>query len=323
MISPLTAREIELWNAYFEYYTTECRKAVETDHGQHVTVRTHEDVITISRHFKEGLTKDTIKRSLTLLDTRNRTEEVKDRMAEGSVRLAVRLFSMVDVGPTSNNWTWSPPSLPWTDEQLDLSAVLANHFVISTKDTGSLIFEDEFSAFNLQRLAGLDIQWTNNLANHLRLIDNDRTLCIFHHATFLQRQNSNLFPPSFIKETLRTLDLLFPRGDVDTKRWIASQQSQDADITRPDTSLTKRDRVPSADRRAVSFHYWRDELLSLKEKFDQPKPTSISQFWYDRRNRSQWYTFWIAVTVLCLTIFFGLVQSIEGALQVYKAYHPT
>jgi hypothetical protein len=27
--------------------------------------------------------------------------------------------------------------------------------------------------------------------------------------------------------------------------------------------------------------------------------------------------------VLCLTIFFGVVQSVEGALQVYKAYHPT
>jgi hypothetical protein len=29
------------------------------------------------------------------------------------------------------------------------------------------------------------------------------------------------------------------------------------------------------------------------------------------------------VVVLVLTIFFGLVQSTEGALQVYKAYHPT
>jgi hypothetical protein len=76
-------------------------------------------------------------------------------------------------------------------------------------------------------------------------------------------------------------------------------------------------------RYAEKFTFWRDELLTLKEKFDEPRPTSIVHFWYDRRNKVQWYTFWIAALVLCLTIFFGLVQSIEGASQVYKAYHPT
>jgi hypothetical protein len=31
----------------------------------------------------------------------------------------------------------------------------------------------------------------------------------------------------------------------------------------------------------------------------------------------------VAVLVLFFTILFGLVQSIEGALQVYKAFHST
>jgi hypothetical protein len=133
---------------------------------------------------------------------------------------------------------------------------------------------------------------------------------------------SEIFPKNLIGETLRTLDLLFPRQDTDTQRWLKSQQSRDDDTLAPDISLLNRNMMMSTDRRAINFEYWRDELMSLKERFDQPKPTSLSQFWYDRRNRPQWYTFWIAVTVLCLTIFFGLVQSIEGALQVYKAYHP-
>jgi len=103
---------------------------------------------------------------------------------------------------------------------------------------------------------------------------------------------------------------------------LKSQRSQHDDIAYPDISLLNRNAMLSTDRRAMNFEYWRDELMTLKERFDQPKPTSISQFWHDRRNGPQWYTFWIAVTVLCLTVFFGLVQSIEGALQVYKAYHP-
>jgi hypothetical protein len=83
------------------------------------------------------------------------------------------------------------------------------------------------------------------------------------------------------------------------------------------------ERVRGEERRAEEYKFWRDELLTLKELFEKPRPTSIVQFWYDRRNKMQWYTFWIATLVLCLTIFFGLIQSIEGALQVYKAYHPT
>jgi len=186
---PVVVPETERWNGYFEYYTTECRKAVETSRGENVTVRRHEDVVTIARQFETESTKERIKHSLTLLDTRQRNETTKNRMAEGSVRLVMRLFAMVDVGPPSDNWAWGPPCLSWDNEDLDVKAVLANHFVTSSKDPENLVFEEDFTAFNLQRLAGLHIQWTNSLANHLRLIDNDRKLCVFYQATFLQRQN--------------------------------------------------------------------------------------------------------------------------------------
>ncbi|CAN9444133.1 unnamed protein product [Alternaria alternata] len=311
------------WDAYFRHYTAECRKAIEPDHGEHVTIRKHEDIITIIRQLEEGRTKGTIKHFLVSLDTRQTSAEVKAQTVEGSIRLAVRLFAMVNVGAPSAYRTWGPSFLPWDDEHVALDTVLADYFVPSSADTGNMIFEEEFTLFNLQRFTGLDIQWSNNLADHLRLIDNDRKLCVFHHATFLQHQKSKIFPKNLISETLRTLDLLFPRRDTDTQRWLRSQRSQDNDSIHPDLSLHNRNVLMSTDRRAANFVYWRDELMSLKERFDQPKPTSISQFWYDRRNRPQWYTFWIAVSVLCLTVFFGLVQSIEGALQVYKAYHPT
>jgi hypothetical protein len=46
----------------------------------------------------------------------------------------------------------------------------------------------------------------------------------------------------------------------------------------------------------------------------------MSQWWYDRRNGVQWWTFWIALLVLGLTILFGLSQCIEGGWQVRLAY---
>lgn len=61
----------------------------------------------------------------------------------------------------------------------------------------------------------------------------------------------------------------------------------------------------------------------LKQAYDDATPGALPQWWYDRRDGVTWSTFWIAVVVLVLTVFFGLVQSIEGAIQVYKAYSPS
>lgn len=62
--------------------------------------------------------------------------------------------------------------------------------------------------------------------------------------------------------------------------------------------------------------------MILKQCYDNTKPKTMNQWWRDRRNGVQWYTFWAAIFILVLTIFFGLVQSIEGGLQVYKAFAP-
>ncbi|KAK7730114.1 hypothetical protein SLS57_001775 [Botryosphaeria dothidea] len=78
-------------------------------------------------------------------------------------------------------------------------------------------------------------------------------------------------------------------------------------------------RLRADDRQIDKFHFWRDRLAILKQVFDEAEPRTISQWWYDRRKGPQWYTFWVAMAVLLLTVFFGIIQSVEGALQVYKA----
>lgn len=81
--------------------------------------------------------------------------------------------------------------------------------------------------------------------------------------------------------------------------------------------------LPASERQIDHFHFWRDRLVILKQAYDEATPRALPQWWYDRRNGPQWYTFWTAIVVLVLTVFFGLIQSIEGAIQVYKAYHPS
>lgn len=132
-------------------------------------------------------------------------------------------------------------------------------------------------------------------------------------------QVSNLYPDGLKEETLRTLSLIFPQHDAQTLRWFKGY----ADSSRIDKTLLRCDPLRLDDRQIERFHFWHDRLIILKQAFDESRPATISQWWHDRRNGVQWYTFWVAGAVLFLTIFFGIVQSVEGALQVYKAYYPT
>jgi hypothetical protein len=38
----------------------------------------------------------------------------------------------------------------------------------------------------------------------------------------------------------------------------------------------------------------------------------MKQWWFDRRNKFEWATFWTAVVVFILTVVFGLIASITG-----------
>lgn len=117
---------------------------------------------------------------------------------------------------------------------------------------------------------------------------------------------------------MQTLALLLPPNQ-DTQRWYRKQQQAHS----LDVGAVQRRKLRADDRQIEQFHFWGERLSILKQVFDEAEPNTLSQWWYDRRRGPQWYTFWVAITVLGLTIFFGIVQSVEGALQVYKAYNPT
>lgn len=130
---------------------------------------------------------------------------------------------------------------------------------------------------------------------------------------------------------MRTLALLFPQAEFSrahgaerTKTtWLKKlYEKHEKSSCIVDERLTRCGNLNTSDRQIQNFEFWRDRLVILKQAYDEATPSTLPQWWHDRRNGVQWYTFWVAVLVLTLTIFFGFVQSIEGALQVYKAYNP-
>lgn len=43
-----------------------------------------------------------------------------------------------------------------------------------------------FNARNLERVAGIQVIWTSNIADHLQLEDDDTSVRLFSHASFLE-----------------------------------------------------------------------------------------------------------------------------------------
>lgn len=138
------------------------------------------------------------------------------------------------------------------------------------------------------------------------------------HLNKKNRKNP-LLPTSFIEETLQTISILLPREDPAVETWY----QETCKLHSLDPSAIKLPYLSRGHRRIENFSFWRERLIILKQCFDEAEPKDIKQWWYDRRKRVQWYTFWVAIFVLLLTFFFGLIQSLVGILQVYKAYHPS
>jgi hypothetical protein len=299
---------------YWIYYAKECSNALH-DGGRHVATRTHADIVECVSKLKSGMFREDIKSCLRSKLSSPHANE--DEMLDNSIDLSASLLLMTSFGSYTYGFS-GQSSVCWNKSSL--RDFLQTYFAPEMKLANENVkLEKIFKASNLVRIAGLEIEWTDNLADHLRMTDDDKRVHIFHHAAFLETQRSGvdaLLPEGLAEETLRTLALLFPTCDLETKRWMAGLP----DYSGLDKRLGQCGRLKTDNRRVDRFVFWRDRLVMLKQAFDEAQPKTIRQWWYDSRNGVQWYTFWVAVLVLVLTVVFGLVQSIEGALQVYVSF---
>jgi hypothetical protein len=127
---------------------------------------------------------------------------------------------------------------------------------------------------------------------------------------------SNLFPNGLVEETLRTLALLFPRSDKTTAAWYNKKTAK----YHLDLNARLCPQLRAEDRQIDKFDFWRERLVLLKQAFDEAEPNSWSQWWHDNRRGVHRYPLLLAATALLLTLILGLVQCIEGGLQVYKVF---
>jgi hypothetical protein len=184
-----------------------------------------------------------------------------------------------------------------------------------------------FTAFNIQHICGIRIEFTSNLPDHLYIPPQvspphnwwrrifwktpQRVLYVYPHKICLMShwRQEDSFPKALLEETFRSLDLLFPPGDGDTRALLLAKNEPFFNTE----SLTVPRTIDLAD-----FSYWRSRLVSLYDVFNAP-PTGFRQMWRDRRNPMQWWTFWLAAFIFVLTILYGAVGSYISLKQTSLA----
>ncbi|KAK5658488.1 hypothetical protein OQA88_1878 [Cercophora sp. LCS_1] len=324
---------------YRRYYMEQLNLVAH--HNPGTTLTTHQDLLTVATLLRQHLSRSDLLTELAKPTTNSPPQHGTGTTQQGTsqphipttnppkqgtpqqentLHLTARLLTMLRIGEIPHE-ILGGRHLSWTHGTL--RDFIQSYFQPKPILGHELIrFEKTFNALSLVRIANKEIEWTSNLTDHLRLVNDDQTIRVFHHAAFLTSQGSqnsqdDLFPDGFIRETLMTLALLFPKYDGPVRTWYRAQAARHG----LDYEAVEVGHLVTDDRQVEKFLYWRDRLVVLKQAYDEARPLTIGQWWHDRRNGVQWYTFWVALWVLFLTIFFGLVQSIEGAMQVYAAFH--
>lgn len=173
------------FDAYIAYYRRQCITALH-DNGRHVSVKTHRDIIQVADQVKLNKTLEEI-RVLLGSKTPGPNPMKAAEMVNSSIDLTVHLLLMMDIGELKFGFRGQAP-LVWTSGTLKEWA--REHFTNPRRlDPTGIRLETLFNARNLQRIAGFEIQWTDNLADHLRIISEEhKQVAIFHHASFLESQ---------------------------------------------------------------------------------------------------------------------------------------
>ncbi|KAK7415744.1 hypothetical protein QQX98_005657 [Neonectria punicea] len=180
----LNSVEIDL-QSFWTYYNKECARALHNG-GRYVALRSHRDVADCIHKLKSGMLRDDIKEDLREKLTTFHDNE--DEMLDNSIDLAASLLLMMSFSSFAYGFS-GRSHLNWTHGSLE-------SFVSAYFDPGTAAhlakenvkIEKIVTARNLCRIAGLDIVWTDNLVDHLRLTDDDRRVHVFHHASFLEVQ---------------------------------------------------------------------------------------------------------------------------------------
>lgn len=193
-------------DAYFDFYLKRCHRFCR-EGGIHVCIDTHQSVIDVAGLLLQDQSRAAIVAGLAqqwqaascvgagpdapmpsgLLE--NAKPESNASTANTTVDMCAGLLLMAEVGGHRLTVSGLNP-LPWGAKQT-LREAVDRHFQVEKK----LQPEDPrlgrlFNGRNLAKIGGIRISWTDNIVDHLLLVDDDQAVLIFHHISFLKHHAS-------------------------------------------------------------------------------------------------------------------------------------
>lgn len=313
-----TNRETEhFFDSYFIRYAILCKLAANKD--REIERLSHWRLVQVIELLKDPhLTREDLVATITQPGTFN---FIKD-FAEVVLDLAAGSWLMLSIGKYPGDISYDDP-ISWSREQrlLNIEArngLLHENFPHDYNLQDSVKLPQTFTAAHLERIGGIEVIWTSNLADHLLLKDDDTKLMLFYQVSILElhrASQTSLLPKALVDETVRSISLLIPPVLGVPNSWFQKQQRNRLIDARAGIC----DRLNSSERQIDKFAYWRDRLVLLKRTFDDAEPRTVSQLWWDDRKKTQWFTFWVAVLVFVVTVFFGVVQSVASIVQAWAS----
>ncbi|KAJ4377208.1 hypothetical protein N0V83_000031 [Neocucurbitaria cava] len=247
---------------------------------------------------------------------KSKYSDARDDAVARSVELTARLWlgvhvssRQLSVGPINPRDT----RIEWPNDQpLDqiVAAQFRQRFLRAVDDEYSL--DDSFTVVNLKAICRIHIRWTDNLVDHLKLEGprGHRILSIYRHkiclVNHLKGPDPTVIERGVLDEAIRTLDLLFPFGDLKTAEFLKAERVHFHSM--PPSEFSQPINL-------AEFTYWRNNLSQLLRLLNGP-PETIAQTLLDRRNLSQFATLWVAIFgVFFLTILFGILATVYSIKQ--------
>jgi hypothetical protein len=133
-----------------------------------------------------------------------------------------------------------------------------------------------------------------------------------------------------LKETLLTLDILFPVIGDSASRAILEKEVQKNQLDKyfldrfyqdPRDHERPADALDPSDVRLLyeKYPYWADRLFDLWKEADDPTPTTRIERWTEAR-RNPRFTYWCTVVSIMIAISFGALATALAAVQVWISW---
>ena len=164
----------------------QCRDQKAAEHA----AQTQVDIVDIVHHLHDnigsslGQLRDSLRRSYNGFPN----DAVK---LSNSIELAVRLWLMIDirnVEPGAYQTVHTPWPWPDTSSLIDVVQILRRHASPATLATQQ--FPQLFNAFDMKRMGGFEIRWTDNLSDHLCL--DQKVIWLYYHVSVLKRMEHSI-----------------------------------------------------------------------------------------------------------------------------------